>query len=341
MAEDKHFYLCGGVLFFLLIQATQQNGSARDHRNGIKDDHSAPILMSDLIYTFTGSHNYGAEKDTSQYRECLSEGSINVPFNDIAKAAAYNTTVTEKYPDALKRISEFVKWHIDLGMKDWLVKALLDVIKDDSGIEENDSLYIRSDGLPVTKANIRTLGSFELQPFLVGVLHYIVYRRHGCNMRGAETLDMIGTKKARKERVYEGHLGENLSRPVSVDLYTPPVLVETIVLEHFDESPADAEKSDRDVLTDGLMQSAKIIADGFGKAEHPLAEQIREKQKEADSSREETEYTEAKVEGDHDESSGAADEGKKITVIQQQTNVVQNGDRNVNVTNNGTMNFNF
>ena len=86
MAEDKHFYLCGGVLFFLLIQATQQNGSARDHRNGIKDDHSAPILMSDLIYTFTGSHNYGAEKDTSQYRECLSEGSINVPFNDIAKA---------------------------------------------------------------------------------------------------------------------------------------------------------------------------------------------------------------------------------------------------------------
>jgi len=44
---------------------------------------------------------------------------------------------------------------------------------------------------------------------------------------------------------------------------------------------------------------------------------------------------------DEDTPSGAAPEDKKITVIQHQTNVVQNGDNNVNVTNNGTMNFNF
>lgn len=34
-------------------------------------------------------------------------------------------------------------------------------------------------------------------------------------------------------------------------------------------------------------------------------------------------------------------EDKKITVIQHQTNVVQNGENNFNLTNNGTMNFNF
>lgn len=39
--------------------------------------------------------------------------------------------------------------------------------------------------------------------------------------------------------------------------------------------------------------------------------------------------------------SGAATEEPKMTVIHQQTNVIQNGDNNVNVTNNGTMNFNF
>lgn len=32
---------------------------------------------------------------------------------------------------------------------------------------------------------------------------------------------------------------------------------------------------------------------------------------------------------------------KKTTVIQQQTNVIQNGDHNVNLTNNGTINFHF
>lgn len=30
-----------------------------------------------------------------------------------------------------------------------------------------------------------------------------------------------------------------------------------------------------------------------------------------------------------------------MTVIQQQINVIQNGEKNFNLTNNGTMNFNF
>ena len=84
MPETRFPYLCGGVLYFLLAQTKASRGTARDHRNGIKDDHSDPIMMGDLIYTFTGSTNFGASKDTSLYRECGSEGSINVPFNDPA-----------------------------------------------------------------------------------------------------------------------------------------------------------------------------------------------------------------------------------------------------------------
>ena len=42
---------------------------------------------------------------------------------------------------------------------------------------------------------------------------------------------------------------------------------------------------------------------------------------------------------DDETPSGAASEDKKITVIQQQINVIQNGENNFNLTNNGTMNF--
>lgn len=95
-------YLCGGVLFFLLTQTTYANGSARNHREGIKDDHSNPILMADLIYTFTGDPNpIQAGKDVSKYKECLSEGSINVPFNEISRANSCDYTVKNKYSDAL------------------------------------------------------------------------------------------------------------------------------------------------------------------------------------------------------------------------------------------------
>ena len=55
---------------------------------------------------------------------------------------------------------------------------------------------------------------------------------------------------------------------------------------------------------------------------------------------EDSETIEAEVVDDN-EPSGAANEDKKITVIQHQTNVVQNGENNFNLTNNGTMNFNL
>lgn len=53
-----------------------------------------------------------------------------------------------------------------------------------------------------------------------------------------------------------------------------------------------------------------------------------------------TETVEAEV-VDDEPSSGAAQDYKEATVIQQQINVIQNGEKNFNLTNNGTMNFNF
>ena len=59
-----------------------------------------------------------------------------------------------------------------------------------------------------------------------------------------------------------------------------------------------------------------------------------------DADQDRSEAIEAEV-VDDEEPSSAATEGKKTTVIQQQTNVIQNGENNFNLTNNGTMNFNF
>ena len=66
-------------------------------------------------------------------------------------------------------------------------------------------------------------------------------------------------------------------------------------------------------------------------------ESLQGKSAQADS---DAEFIEAEV-VDDEMPSGAAGEEKKITVIQQQTNVIQNGDHNVNLTNNGTINFHF
>ena len=64
------------------------------------------------------------------------------------------------------------------------------------------------------------------------------------------------------------------------------------------------------------------------------------KRKSPASSETDAEPIEAEV-VDDEEPSGAAQDDKKMTVIQQQINVIQNGEKNFTLTNNGTMNFNF
>ena len=51
-------YLCGGVFFLLLGQATHKNGSSKDHTNGIKDNHSNTKVTVDLIYALSEGTYY-------------------------------------------------------------------------------------------------------------------------------------------------------------------------------------------------------------------------------------------------------------------------------------------
>jgi hypothetical protein len=85
------------------------------------------------------------------------------------------------------------------------------------------------------------------------------------------------------------------------------------------------------------MQGAAAIATAFKVQRHSWAEQIRHSQRQGKAASESETTEDEKTAPGED----PGQEEKKTTIIQQQTNVIQNGDNNVNVTNNGTMNFNF
>lgn len=386
MDDIKVPYLCGGVLFFLLTKAALPDGTARDHQAGLKDEHSEPILMQDLIYTFTGSNNYGAAKDTSKYKDCLIEGSSNVPFHDIAKCTIYDNMVTENYDNALKRMDEFVDWHLDPEMKRWLVKALLEIIENDSDILEGDVFFIMPDGSPITKNEIKEMTDFDLSAFLVGVLHFILGKRRGYNFVGTDTLDAIGKKKNRKPRIYTGNLGEAITRTINV--FFLPERVRAVVVEPVVEDAGKDEllpdKSDDEIINEAMVRTGKVlvstlsavqtpkinteamasnlaavaavakactpddkqkenlvrgistVASALEAQKHAMAEEIRK-----NSRREGTVSRSDVPEPDEETTEESCQGDKKTTIIRQQTNVIQNGDNNVNVTNNGTITFNF
>ena len=315
------------------------------------------------------------------------EGSSNVPFNEIAKCTTYGNLVAENYPEALRRMDEFVLWHMDPEMKVWLVKALLEIVESDSGIGEEDALFIQPDGLAKTKAEIKTEENYDFSAFLVGILHFILTRRREKNALGIPTLDAIGVKKTRKPRKYTGNLGEAITRKVEVAFLPERESAFDDLPSHESESSvADAviDQSDDEVINGAVKRSAMAVAEMLSSVpkpqintealagailpvaatidasmpsneqvtenmtkalstvvaaveanKHALAERIRE------NSRKEESASQTEIPGTEETAASDAAEDKKTTIIQQQTNVVQNGDNNVNVTNNGTITFNL
>lgn len=267
MPENKIPYLCGGVLFFLMAHMKPSTGTARDHQAGVKDDHSDPVVMQDLIFAVKGSGYTTAAKDTSNYRECKNNGSINVPFNDVALCRSYDNAVKSNYSDTLKRMSEFAQGHLDLSKKEWFLKALLEIIENDPDIADTDKFYIECDGSPRTKASIRITEEFSLPAFLVGVMHYILMNRHDKNTLGIATLEAWGQKTPRKPRKYTGNAGESITRNISVSSDIPCVEI----------TPATSEVKNgnaaHDALAEKVLASGKVLADIWGNAVEGLLHQ--------------------------------------------------------------------
>ena len=367
--EEKNPYLSGCVFYLLLRKAAYTETTARQRRGGIKDNHKNPIFMSDLVYTFTGTQTRIASSDISVYREGFSEGTSYMPFNDPSDISSYDYAVRNRYADALKRMCEFAEWHLNPDKREWLVKAFLDIIENDADIMEQDELCIKSGGTFVSKAAIRNETVFEYQPFLVGILHFILMHRADKNRLGVQTLDANTYKVKYKERKYNGHLGDYITRPIAVHWYgeTDDKAVRTSdahsigceKLVQIMETDEMFEKSDNKVIHKHLMRPAQKMATALETAKtpkintdtmvkgvtsmataidaqkHQLTEQI------SANSQQDGKTSQNKIPEENTTWKQEPSDDKKTTVIRQQTNVIQNGGNNVNVTNNGTINFNF
>jgi hypothetical protein len=262
------------------------NGNARSHISGNHDEHSDPIVMNELIRTFTGDDYSISAKDTSQYKDGKTEGTKNIPFNDCVKISVYQKLIDNNYLLALDRMKVFIDKHFDLQTSEWFVGAVLEVIQKDDSISDSQKFYTMANGKAITKEQLLKNKSFELEPFLVGILFFILSERRGENKKGVATLNILGKKENRKPRVFSSDIGQMTAKKITVSGWV------------------------KDGSSDSA-QNKKASSDESEKVD------IIEPQK-------------------HDERSRA-----NQTVINHQTNVVQNGDHNINLTNNGTINMNL
>lgn len=103
MATEVIPYLCGGIFFNLLIEASKEKTSARSKINGVKDHINDLNLMQDLVSLVVGDKFMPDEstfkKNTSDYKRCIISTSTYISFGDIVVIKSFNNRVLSGDPN--------------------------------------------------------------------------------------------------------------------------------------------------------------------------------------------------------------------------------------------------
>ncbi len=188
---NKVPYLCGGIFFGLLLQARKNRTKARDKQKGGSDGLSDADVMKGLVYVVTGNETKVSGKTfakaTSQYKSCQISDNTYIPFKDVATITAFDNAVKNKNPEITKRMTEFVETYINDKKREWLVKAILETIKDDETIAGETQITV-NETQTITKNKIEDVEYVDLPSFLLSVLHFILLSRPD-NGNGLDTFE--------------------------------------------------------------------------------------------------------------------------------------------------------
>lgn len=263
MTNKNTPYLCGGTFFVLLLQAKRLRRKARDKFQGGTDGLNDTDVMKGLIYVVTGQvvdpYNDSFKKNTSEYKSCKYNGGTYIPFNEVSTVNSFDHAIKNKYSDTLDRMSEFTNEYLiveNSGKMEWLIKAVLDVIERDMKIKDRDLFYICSNGDAVTKSALFEISNIEFEPFLVGVLHYILFNRKN-NALGRSTFESWHIRQSpHSEWGFVSDIGCGVTQSIKV-------FMRAVKKEDYDDF-AETNKSSEEEMPEPEVEdnSAKTSAQG-------------------------------------------------------------------------------
>lgn len=218
-------YLCGGTFLCQVLRARKPTATAADHVNGNKESLSEQETFRRLISIYQLEDFLGGpslKTYTSDFKSCQKSLAQYTRFTDSDLQRKFDSDVRAGDSDALRMMWDFVNEFIDVeGKGEQIVRCLLGLIKDDDSILPDDSFIL--DGKSVAKRELITKDRFAIEPFLLGVWHYIIMKRAEKNGRGADTYKSwyVGRND------YRGTVGGDILYDIKVSSVSlPPPVVE-------------------------------------------------------------------------------------------------------------------
>ena len=199
MEPGVNYRLCGGIFFSLIVHASEKNLTGRQRAGGEQAAFKESDIFGDLIkiaYPAFTAPAAGRSLATyaSNYKKCEISANPLFPITDKDLINEFDAAIKTNYLESIKAMDIFASRYINIQLKSrWLVCALMELIRYDNEIDDTDLFYIDADGHPVSKAELLNMKSFVLQPFLLGVWHYIITHRAD-NTIGKNTFSEFHTK---------------------------------------------------------------------------------------------------------------------------------------------------
>lgn len=217
MANELIPYLCGGTFFTQILRVKPPSTTAADHINGKKESLPEREVFRRLvsIYQLGNFCAYAGDSlktNASNFKSCKDSCEAFTLFSDNDVKRAFDEDVRSPESTALAMMSGFVHDCIDCGKYMQLVRCLLDMIRSDAENLDETVFFVHEESEPATGKELCAMDVFTIEPFLLGVWHFIIMHRSGSNEKGAPTYrQWYPTGK-----VYRGEIGKGITREIHV-----------------------------------------------------------------------------------------------------------------------------
>ena len=226
------YRLCGGTFFVLVSSARKALPGNNERYRGTSSGLTEPELLIGLtrclvpdLRTPMQSEWRNVKNSVAMFKACAGTGGSFFRLGDRSVLKAFDTRVRTRYREVLDEmcrcVERFLDTDTDTKKDEYLVKALVEVLEGDPTVPEEQPLYARADGSTMTKRELCSAKEICLQPFLLGLWHYVLL--HTDNKTGSRTYENWCPPKGGAPRAYEAAIGEDSRREIKLTYCAPPL----------------------------------------------------------------------------------------------------------------------
>lgn len=250
-------YLCGGTFLTLLTQYKKNNPKTKKvYGNYALLGGLSKIMGNDLADTYKGS---SASVSTSNYRACEDKAPTFLLIEDEVFGKKFHTDILNSYDKKLTEAEEFVEQYINISKEDpWLVRAILELLNNDTDSEPSDCLYALPDGNAISIERLVQSNTIYLPSLILGVWDFIINTKR-VNTRGKSTFLRWNNKSGEQNEYVLKALEIGNSITQEIDLYTTREDALHIFEDDFEDEYVE---TDPDVLSGKIAPDLSRVVNG-------------------------------------------------------------------------------